>query len=49
MNFKQWLLLTEAKKSSDIARELLGNNENLFNQIKSIICDVSGEIRNQTL
>ena len=37
MNFKQWLLLTEAKKSSDIARELLGNNENLFNQIKSII------------
>lgn len=37
MNFKQWLLLTEAKKSSDIARELLGNNENAFNQIKSII------------
>ena len=37
MNFKEWLLLTEAKKSSDIARELLGNNENLFNQIKSII------------
>ena len=27
MNFKTWLLLTEAKKSSDIARELLGNNE----------------------
>ena len=37
MNFKEWLLLTEAKKSSDIAREILGNNENLFNQIKSII------------
>ena len=37
MNFKQWLLLTEAKKSSDIARELLGNNEATFNQIKSII------------
>jgi len=37
MNFKQWLLLTEAKKSSDIARELLGNNENLLNQIKAKI------------
>ena len=37
MKFKEWLLLTEAKKSSDIARELLGNNETLFNQIKAII------------
>jgi ankyrin repeat protein len=37
MNFKEWLLLTEAKKSSDIAKELLGNDESLFKQIKSII------------
>ena len=37
MNFKEWLLLTEVKKSSDIAKELLGNNESLFKQIKSII------------
>ena len=37
MNFKHWLLLTEAKKSSDIAKELLDNNDALINQIKSII------------
>jgi hypothetical protein len=37
MNFKQWLLLTEAKKSSDIAKELLDNNNVLVDQIKSII------------
>ena len=37
MNFKEWLLLTEVKKSSDISKELLGNNESLFKQIKSII------------
>ena len=37
MNFKQWLLLTEAKKASDIARELLGNVAVLIDQIKSII------------
>ena len=37
MKFKEWLLLTEVKKSSDIAKELLGNNESLFKQIKSII------------
>jgi hypothetical protein len=37
MNFKQWLLLTEAKKSSDIAKELLDNNDVLIGQIKSII------------
>jgi ankyrin repeat protein len=37
MNFKRWLLLTEAKKASDIAKELLGNNDVLIGQIKSII------------
>ena len=37
MNFKEWLLLTEAKKSSDIAKELLSNNDVLVGQIKSII------------
>ena len=36
MNFKSWLLITEAKKSSDIAKELLGNDD-LFKKIKSII------------
>jgi hypothetical protein len=37
MNFKRWLLLTEAKKASDIAKELLGNDDVLIDQIKSII------------
>ena len=34
MNFKSWLILTEVKKASDIAKELLGND---INQIKAII------------
>jgi len=34
MNFKHWLLLTEAKKASDIAKELVGDD---FEKIKSII------------
>jgi hypothetical protein len=37
MNFKRWLLLTEAKKASDIAKELLGNNDNLLKEIRKII------------
>ena len=37
MNFKEWLLLTEAKKAGDIAKELLGNNPTTINQIQAII------------
>ena len=37
MNFKRWLLLTEAKKASDIAKELLSNDDNLLKEIRKII------------
>jgi len=37
MNFKRWLLLTEAKKTSDIALELVGNNKEIFNALKAIV------------
>jgi hypothetical protein len=37
LNFKEWLIFTEAKKSKDIALELVNNDLNLFNQIKGII------------
>lgn len=36
-SFKQWLLITEAKKAGDIAKELLGNDPTTINQIQSII------------
>ena len=47
MNFKEWLLLTEVKKASDIAKELLGND---INQIKSIIpTDIPEKLQSQLL
>ena len=47
MKFKSWLLLTEAKKASDIAKELLGND---INQIKSIIPnDIPEKLQSQLL
>lgn len=50
MNFKKWLLLTEAKKSSDIAKELLDNDDNLLKEIKSIIpTDIPEKLQSQLL
>ena len=47
MKFKQWLILTEVKKASDIAKELLGND---INQIKSIIpTDIPEKLQSQLL
>ena len=43
-NFKEWLLITEAKKAGEIAKELLGNDQ-LFNQIKSIIPAVKQDLQ----
>lgn len=50
LNFKEWLIFTEAKKSKDIALELLNNDSNLFNQIKGIIpTNVQDKLQSQLL
>ena len=36
-SFREWLLLAEARKAADIAREILGGDESLLNQIQGIL------------